>query len=131
MLAMDWAVDALLEDALGIGPAFVKRAHMGPFALASTIHYFAELAEGETFFVEGLLLDHDAKRMHLAMSMVREATGETATVLESLIMNVDHGTRKSAPYPDWALARLARMKADHGDAPRPDCLGATIGIRRR
>lgn len=131
LLAFDHACDRMLEDHLGVGESFVAAARMGPYALQSSIHYLAELLEGEAFDFTALLLDCDAKRMHLMLEMRRAKDREVAATYEVLLMNVDLRERRSAPYPDWAQARMARMKEAHACIPRPPQCGKPLGIRRK
>ncbi|NNU80023.1 thioesterase [Halovulum dunhuangense] len=131
MLAFDRAIDVMLERELGLGETHVHASGQGPFALQSSIHYLAELRLAARFRFEALLLDADAKRMHLVVTMVRASDGSPAATLETLLMNVDHATRRAVPYPDWAQPRLARMLADHATAPRPPQAGRPLGIRRQ
>ncbi len=137
-LAFDQALDDIYEHWLDMGASYVKREGMGPFALQEHIHFLRELREGQRFWVEFQLLDADHKRMHMFSQMVAAPEGaETAdqgayvaATAEQLSMNVDHATRRSAPYPDRARARLEALLAAHRDLPKPEQVGAPIGIRR-
>ena len=128
-LAFDHAVDEILEDHLGIGVTFVRQTRMGPMALQTQIHYMGELVEGAEFVCDFQLLDADAKRIHFFSTMINLQTGEPAATYESLSMNVDLEARRSAPYPDWALERIERLRVLHATLPRPPQVGNTIGIR--
>ncbi|MFC3117428.1 thioesterase family protein [Jhaorihella thermophila] len=86
---------------------------------------------GKDFSVRFRLLDHDAKRLHFFAEMVDDASGELCATQEVMVVNVDLGTRRSAPYPDWAQRRFARMKADHAGLPPAPQIGAPLGIRRK
>lgn len=129
-IAFDQALDVVLSDHLGIGVEFVKAAGQGPYVVQSHLHFLAELLEGARFAVRFRLLDHDAKRLHLFASMVADATGATCATQEIMVMNVDHGSGRPAPYPGWALRRFARMRADHAGLPAAVQIGAPLGIRR-
>ncbi|HUF86081.1 MAG TPA: thioesterase family protein [Thermohalobaculum sp.] len=129
-LAFDKAMDELLER-LGVGESFVREANMGPMALATQIHYLAELVEGAEFACDVQLLDADAKRVHCFLTMIRLADAAEAATYETLTMNVDLARRRSAPYPDWAQQRIGRLLAAHARLPRPSLAGARIGIRRK
>ncbi|MEM9011463.1 MAG: thioesterase family protein [Pseudomonadota bacterium] len=131
IVAMDGSLDWVLEHELGLGEGRVKRAERGPYTLQMHIHYLDEMLEGAAFYCRTRLLDHDAKRMHLFTEMVREADETVAATVEQLVINVDLTTRRSAPYPDWAQARLAGMAAAHAGLARPAQVGAILGIRRR
>lgn len=130
-IAFDLASDVLMEDHLGVGWDYVERYGQGSFVLQAHTQFLNELREGETFSVRFRLIDHDRKRLHLFAEMVRDADGALCATQETLSMNVDHHSRRSAEYPDWAIARFARMKADHAGLEPPAQLGAAIGIRRK
>ncbi|MFV0476043.1 MAG: thioesterase family protein [Pikeienuella sp.] len=130
-LAFDRALDEFLEDWIGNGWSFVKRARFGPMALQVQICYLGELLEGERFHVDVLLLDHDEKRMHVIASMISERTGGVAATYEVVDICVDLDTRRPAPYQGWVQARLAAMKAAQADLPRPAQTGRGLGLGRR
>ena len=129
-LAIDRGFDDLLEDWIGIGESFVARSRLGPMSLQSQICYVGEMLEGEAFFVDIRLVDHDAKRVHFYADLVTEA-GELAATYEGLSICVDLETRKTAKYPDWAQARLERLHKAQAALERPKTLGQPLGIRRR
>jgi len=129
-MATDQAIDIFLEQELGIGEAYVARVNQGPYSLQNNMSFFAEMLEGEGFTIEVRLIDHDAKRMHLYLEMKNEA-GQLAAVCECLLMNVDHSTRRSTHYEGKVAQRLQTMQADHNILPRPNGLGAVVGIRRK
>lgn len=130
-LAIDTAIDGFLQDELGIGEAFAASARMGPYSMQANYRYLDEMHEGDMFSVRVTLLDHDRKRMHLFMEVVKSPSGAIAATMETLLMNVDLEARRSADYPDWAQARLARLQTAHDALPRPEGAGATLGIRRK
>lgn len=130
-VSADQALDRMLEDHLGLGERFAAKAGMGPYALQANYTYLAELHEGEAFSVLIRLLDHDAKRMHLHLELVRDSDATPAARLETLLMNVDLSVRRGAAYPDWGQARMAQMVADHAQLPPPPGLGQPMGIRHK
>jgi len=129
-LAFDQALDEILEP-LGIGESLARDGLMGPMALQCQIHHLSELLEGTEFCCEFQLLDADAKRTHKFLRMINLETGAIAATYESLSINVDLKARRSAPYPDWAQARIARLLEAHSKLPRPPQAGTSIGIRRK
>lgn len=130
-VATDAALDRMLEDHLGLGETFVAATRMGPYALQANYSYLAEMHEGDGFSVLIRLLDHDAKRMHLVLEMIRDGDGSLAARVETLLMNVDLEARRSAAYPEWGQARMTEMVRCHAALPAPDGIGQPIGIRKR
>lgn len=129
-MAFDRSIDRFLEQELGMGEAYAAAVNEGPYSLQNNISYFAELLEGARFQISVTLIDHDIKRMHLFMEMHNDA-GARAAICEGMLMNVDHSTRRSAPYADRVKARLEALQASHDKLPRPEGIGAVIGIRRK
>jgi acyl-CoA thioester hydrolase len=129
-IAFDKASDKLFSHHLGVGEEHVAATGQGPFVLQLHQHYLKEMRLDEVFQVRFRLIDHDAKRLHLFGEMVSMDTDAITATQEVLVMNVDHITGRSAPYPDWAIQRFARMKADHAALPGVAQLGAGLGIRR-
>ena len=130
MLAFDQALDKVFADWLGLDAASVEREGMGPFAMQSSMHYLSELRVGQKFRVSFQLLDCDHKRVHFLSLMHEAESGALSAAMEQISINVDHATRRSAPMPDGLQERFAALMEAHRDLPRPDFLGATIGIRR-
>ena len=130
-IAFDKASDVLLSEHLGIGVEHVEATGQGPFVLQSHQHYLNEMRLDEVFCVRFRLLDHDAKRLHLFGDMVSQGSGKISATQEIIVMNVDHETGRSADYPDWAIRRFARMKAEHAGLVAPSQLGAALGLRRK
>ncbi|WP_298848120.1 thioesterase family protein [uncultured Ruegeria sp.] len=131
VMAFDEALDVMLDEELGIGPSFVKACNAGPFALQNHVHYLGELLAGDEFLCRFLLLDADAKRLHIAGLMIKLKDQTTVCVMEQILMNVDHGTRRSAPYPADIQTRIAALAAEHKPIARPAQIGRPIGLMRR
>lgn len=130
VMAFDHDLDDLLDREIGAGPSFSESHNQGPFALQNHVHYLDELLEGERFYCKFLMLDGDAKRVHIAGSMHREKDDSPVCVMEQVLINVDHGTRRSAPYPEGIQGRIAAMVELHRDVERPIQIGRSIGLRK-
>jgi acyl-CoA thioester hydrolase len=46
-----------------------------------------------------------------------------------LMINVDYQTRRTIPWPDETMRRLAHMAAAHQALPKPENAGRTIRIK--
>ncbi len=129
-LAFDQAIDEVFETVLGIGISHTKKVNQGPYVLQNNLHYLDEFLEGAEFNVNFQLIDFDSKRLHVFLEMTN-ASGKICATSEQLLMNVDLTKRRSAPYPEWVIQRLAGVLAAHETLPKPDQLGAHLGIRRK
>ena len=130
-MAFDKSSDVIFDEVLGVGGAYAEQLKMGPMILQQQIHFVGELLEGERFQCFWQLLDWDAKRLHFFGEMKNLEDGSTAAYTETMGMNVDLVKRRSAPYPDWALARIEALGKAHAPLPRPELAGSGIGIRRK
>jgi len=131
VMAFDHDLDDLLDREIGAGPSFSKSHNQGPFALQNHVHYLDELLLGEEFYCKFLMLDGDAKRVHIAGSMHRASDDAPVCVMEQVLINVDHETRRSAPYPQDIQDRISAMVAAHADIARPPQIGRPIGLKRK
>jgi acyl-CoA thioester hydrolase len=104
-----------------IGMTFVLEAH---------VTYDREVTEGDPLRITTQILDHDTKRLHYIHMMYHESEGFLAATNELMLMNIDYETRRSAPWPDWAMARLETLAALHAKLPRPPQAGRLIGIKK-
>ena len=126
----DRAVDHLY-DALGIGEEYVRTGGGSCFTLQAHVSYLDELTVRDPVSVTLQLVDFDSKRLHYFLSMTNANKGGLAATSENLAMHVDMNTRRSAPFPEPALERIASLHEAHSRLPVPEQLGRTIGIRKR
>ncbi|KUJ80395.1 thioesterase [Ruegeria marisrubri] len=130
-VAFDLGLEAMMVEHLGLGGIQVEATGQGPYMIQSHLHFLREVREGERFYYHLRLLDADEKRGHYFAQMFSEEGDALCATQEGLFINVSHETGRSARYPDWAVARLARMVQDHkGLDPAPQ-IGQPIGIRRK
>jgi acyl-CoA thioester hydrolase len=130
LVAFDHASDTLCEQ-LGV-PWDYTRHQLGMiFVLEAHVTCEREVAAGDPLRITTLLLDHDAKRMHLLHSMYHAEEGWLAATNELLMMHMDYRTRRSAPWPEETLRRLDAMAAAHKRLPWPEQAGRVTGIRRK
>lgn len=131
VLVFDHATDALL-DHLGLGEDYRRRSGATFFVVEAHVTYRREVGEGDVVAVTTQILDHDAKRLHLFHRMNRaDAAAEAVATNELMVMHVDGGTRRAAPLPEDALARVAGEASAHARLERPFEAGRAIAMRRR
>ena len=128
-LAFDRALDHVY-DTLGIGIEYTHAGLGSCFAAEVHLNYLSEVVLDDPLRVTFQLLDCDAKRLHFFEEMYHAETGELAATSEQLALHVDMSTRRSAPFPDDAQARIAELWAVHEQMERPEQVGRVIGIRR-
>ncbi len=126
VLLFDRGTDAIYA-ALGMGPDYKERYRAGTFAAAAHTLYRAELRVGARVAIETLVVGVDAKRLHLAHTMLGPE-GRPAAMQEILFLHVDLETRRVAPWPAPILANLRAARDAHARLPRPDWLGGRIAM---
>jgi acyl-CoA thioester hydrolase len=126
----DRGTDGLFA-ALGIDAAYAAQRAMSMFALEAHISYLREIGEGERVYVDSLILDHDAKRLHVFQSLFHADKNTVSATCEIMQLHVDMTHRRAAPFPADRLEVIAACAAAHAELPRPEQAGRRIGIPRR
>jgi acyl-CoA thioester hydrolase len=126
VVLFDHGTDAIYA-ALGMGPDYKQRYRGGTFAVETHTLYRAELRQGARVAIETLVAGVDAKRLHLAHTMLGP-DGRPAAMQEILFLHVDLETRRVAPWPAAILAHLLAARDAHARLPRPDWLGGRIAM---
>jgi acyl-CoA thioester hydrolase len=127
VVLFDYATDALF-DALDIGRGYKERTGCTTFAAEMHTLYRRELFLGERVRVTSQILGRDEKRLHLAHEMRLCESGERTAMQELLFLHIDLKTRRVAPFPAEAQARLAAAAEGHARLPRPSWVGRAIAL---
>ena len=130
VLAFDRATD-MLYNALGIGVDYLERERGSVFTLGVNVDYVREVFAGDEVRIASRMLDYDHKRVHYFHQMYHAGDGWLAATNECLAIHVDMATRRSAPFPEPVLERLAAMTAAHRALGRPDRAGRSLEIQRK
>ena len=117
--------------AVGLGPDYVRERNASFFTLESHNTYVRELHAGDAVRIETQFLDSDAKRVHYVQQMYHARDGWLSCVTELIVMHVDMGLKKSAPFPADVQAKIDAMRAAHAQLPTPHQVGHRIGIPRK
>ena len=116
---------------LGIGWDMIERLNLSIFTLESHLTFQHEIMEGQPLSFRFRLLDFDAKRVHMFMTMHHRTEGWLAATYESINMCIDMKTRRAGSWPADVMARLEAVHAVHRKLPVPSEVGRTVGIRRK
>jgi acyl-CoA thioester hydrolase len=125
----DRAVDEVYE-LLGLGLAYVQSKGHSTFTAEVHLRYLRELHSGDPVRVSFQLLDFDAKRLHYFEELRHAEQGWLSATSENMALNVNMAAKKTAPFPDNVMARLAQMKAAHATLPQPDGVGRRIAMAK-
>jgi acyl-CoA thioester hydrolase len=129
-VVFDRGVDHLF-DLCGVGEEYAAAGKGTCFTLEAHVTYIQELMLGDPIRVELQLLDVDSKRIHFFEQMYHAEEGYLAATSEQITMHVDMQSRRSAPFPDAALARIDALMVEHRDLARPPQVGHVIQIPRK
>lgn len=124
-VAFDRAVD-FAYDQLGLGAHYVETAQASLFTAEVHVCYLQELSQGEHFTVSWQLLGFDSKRLHFFEHL--HCGERLIATSEQMALHVSMETRRTAPFPKEAVARLNYVAKAHAALPRPAQQGRILGI---
>ncbi|AUH65677.1 carnitine 3-dehydrogenase [Paracoccus zhejiangensis] len=96
------------------------------FTAESHVRYLAEAHAGDRLICRTRLLDGAGKRMHLFHSLTTGDGTEVATV-ETILLHVDLGTRKTCLAEPAVAEALARHATAQAGLPQPEGVGRFVG----
>jgi acyl-CoA thioester hydrolase len=102
----------------GLTPTYRDETLCTIYTLEARTHFGADCHEGDAIHVDCRLIDLDAKRTHVVLTMYRDDTAEEVSRQEALIMHMrrDPGSPPvGAPFPPAMFAGLSATLADHQD----------------
>ena len=97
------------------------------FTAETHLRHLREARTGDRLWLTLQVLGVDAKRLHI----VHEMHGDTGPLLctaEQLLLHVDTGAGRVAPFPGEIAARLAEIRTAHVALPVPGYVGRVIQI---
>ena len=127
VVLFDEATDALWQ-AIGLGEAYRRATGFGTFAVEAHTLYLAELLEGDESEAASLVLDADAKRLHVAHELRRLRDGVAVARQELMYLTVNLSTRRSVAWPEETLETLRAAAAAHGRVRRPEWVGRRVSM---
>jgi acyl-CoA thioester hydrolase len=77
------------------------------------------------------LLACDAKKVHLFHEMYHAEQDYLAATNETIIMNIDYATRRSAPWPAPVAERLDVIWETHKVLPKPAKSGRVMSLAKK
>lgn len=130
VLVFDHGTDALLET-LDMGAGCRERTGGSDFVVQSHVTYLREVVEGDRLQVASLLLGFDDKRLHLFHHMYHAQDGRLCATNELMLVHVDMGSRRSAPFPPSTAENLRLLTEQQQTFQMPAQCGSVIAIRGR
>jgi carnitine 3-dehydrogenase len=116
-------VDALLR-AIGADMAYVRGGH-SYYTAETHIRHLGEARVGDVIEGTARVLSHDAKRLHVWVSLT--VAGREVATVEQMLLHVDMGAGKAVPAPRAILDAIAARNAG---GPLPEGAGRFVGAPR-
>jgi acyl-CoA thioester hydrolase len=123
----DRAVDEAYE-LIGVGLDYLKTTQHSTFTAEVHVRYLRELNAGDPVRVTFQLLAYDAKRLYYFEQLFHATEGWVSATSENMTLHVDMRVKKTAPFPQDVVRRLAKMQAAHARLPRPEAAGRRIAM---
>ncbi len=128
--AFDQASGAFMRN-MGLGRRYVDGKLGMTFVLETHVTYDREVREGAPLRFTTQLLGRDAKKVHLFHEMYHAEQDYLAATNETIVMNIDYGTRRSAPWPVPVTERLGAIWETHKGLPKPAKAGRVISLSKK
>lgn len=123
------SIDAFMNQ-IGISNEFLASDAYTLFTLETHVCFLDEVSLGEKVSVDIQLLDVDAKRLHVFLTML-DSDGNKVATSEQMLMGMDLNARRPAPFPDVIQNNIDQIKDEQKTLDKPKEAGRTIGIRRK
>jgi acyl-CoA thioester hydrolase len=123
----DRAIDELWLG-LGIGPDYKKARNNSTFTAECHVRYLREIHLGDPVQVSIYLLAADDKRLHIFEELRHAGEGWLSATSETMILHVDMGLRKTAPFPPDIRTTIEAVAKAHAMVPRPEGIGRQIAM---
>lgn len=128
--AFDQASGAFMRN-MGLGRNYVNNRLGMTFVLETHVTYDREVREGAPLRFATQLLACDAKKVHLFHEMYHAGQGYLAATNETIVMNIDYASRRSAPWPVPVARRLEAIWETHQVLPKPAKAGRVMGLSKK
>jgi len=128
--AFDQASGAFMRN-MGLGRRYVDGKLGMTFVLETHVTYDREVREGAPLRFTTQLIGRDAKKVHLFHEMYHAEQDYLAATNETIVMNIDYGTRRSAPWPVPVAERLDAIWETHKVLTKPAKAGRVISLSKK
>lgn len=129
VLAFDRASDVVF-DRLGLGHAHREATNHGFFVVEAHVTYGREVVEGDPLRFDCWVVEAGDRKLRYFLEMFHAEKGYRAATIEFLGLNVDLGSRRSAPFPAALRQNLDAAVARDRARGLPPELGRAVGQPR-
>jgi carnitine 3-dehydrogenase len=121
------ATDALLGE-LGVDADYLA-AGGSYFTVETHLSHLRQLEAGDRVHVTTQVLDSDEKRLHVFHVLLRDGEEDPLATAEQMLLHVDTESGRAAPAREPVRGRVAELARQHGELPRPERAGRSVGVR--
>lgn len=109
-LIASYAVDSLM-DHIGIDARYRERTDCTLYTVETHTHYLREIGARDTVEVRVRILDADQKRIHAALELFCDESGQAAATCEVMLLHIRQApTARAAPFPESVAASIAELQ---------------------
>ena len=121
------ATDALLGE-LGVDADYLAGGG-SYFTVETHLSHLRQLEAGDRVHVTTQVLDSDEKRLHVFHVLLRDGEDDPLATAEQMLLHVDTASGRAAPSREPVRERVAELARRHGELPRPERAGRSVGVR--
>lgn len=104
--------------------------HSSYYTVESHVNFGAQASAGDRIYAAVQLLSHDAKRLHMFVTVHGAADDAVLATAEHMLLHVDVAAGRAAPAAPHVLAKLDEVAVHHSKLPKPANTGRSVGAPR-
>ncbi|ETX12520.1 hypothetical protein MUS1_02715 [Marinomonas ushuaiensis DSM 15871] len=129
VIAFSQAVDGFMS-LIDLNEAFREQHSVSIYTLQSMVSYLQEVSEGQNIAIKGQLLESDAKKLRLFLTMYHADTHDKLATMETLLLHMDMKIHKATPFLPHTLSLVEAIQAAHNKLETPSNAGKPISLKR-
>ena len=129
VVAFSQAIEGFMA-CLDLNEAFRSEHSVSIYTLQSMVTYLQEVSEGENIIIKGHLLESDAKKLRLFLTMHHATTHDELATMETLLLHMDMKHHKAAPFLPHTLSLVEEIQTAHNKLETPKNAGKPISLKR-
>jgi acyl-CoA thioester hydrolase len=125
------AIDTLM-DRVGLDASYREQSRCTLYTVETHIHYLREIGGKDHVQVMARILGADEKRMHVALELVSESSGEVAATCEVMLLHVRQSPAVRAErFPEAIAAAIGELRGTTAAMPASGPGSRRMELQRR